>query len=205
VFQRIELALRHGGGVPGDPAGEDVLEARARWVELRHAIVPGEGELPNLRPDRYDLLSGGASDGDLRVAALHLAAARSLPGGLRLEVRGAIRSAAPDWETQPWMTPFDARGRLAWRRRLFREDLDLEAWVRADWSGRRATAAGTLPASDRYDAGVTGSVESLTLFFVLMNLESDESAAADLILPEEVWTALPLRSYRAGLTWRFLD
>jgi len=201
---------REGGADGGAPPVEvepgRLLSLRLRFVQFRHAIVPTEEQLAWFIPAYFGLLPASALDREIRVVAVHGSARWPLPFGLRIEARAAARASDPGWKSQLWMTPFDAQARLSWARSFFRDDLWIELFLRGEFAGRRASPSGIFAASDRYDGGALARSGPLTFFFTLRNLESDEAVAADQpVLAEDGWMTRPLRTYRIGLTWRFLD
>ncbi len=184
---------------------------RARGVRIEHAVAPGPGELPRFTPEGFASLSAASLDRTVQVAALHGRAELDLGRGLSLDLEGAGRSAKPAVEDQPWMAPWDGRAQFSLRRSFFSEDLQVEGFVRGAFSGTRSTPYGSLASADRYDAGIHLKVEDLSYFFVLLNLEGEYAPAADYATGTtedpsgSLWWTLPLRTYRMGLTWRFLD
>lgn len=180
----------------------------ARGVRIDHAVAPGPGELPLFTPEGYAHLSAASLDRTVEAASLRCAATVDLGRGMAFEIEGTGRTARPAVDDQLWMTPWDARARLSLRRVFFSGDLQAEGFLRGAISGPRSAPYGRLRSADRYDAGVAVQVEDLSLFAVFLNLENDLTPAADyepagLAGPD--WVPLPLRGYRMGLTWRFLD
>lgn len=183
----------------------------ARGVRIDHAVAPGPGELSLFTPEGYASLSAASLDRTVQAVSLRGAATVDLGRGLAFEVEGTGRTARPAVEDQLWMAPWDGRARLSLRRAFFSSDLRVDGFVRGAISGPRSTPYGTLVAGDRYDAGITVQVDELSIFVVLLNLESDLAPAADyesgisLDPSGSTWWTLPLRTYRMGLTWCFLN
>lgn len=180
------------------------LRLRLRAVRIDHAVVPEGTEAALLVPASWGAISAAARDRTIRVASARLSGCRQLGAGFALEGGVAVRRSDPGWRDHLWMTPVEGCARLSCGARLFDGDLELEGFVRGELAGRRGTPYGALPASDRYDAGVIARVESVTFTLLAINLEDDDTAAADW---DETsgWITLPWRSYRMGLTWRFTD
>lgn len=172
-----------------------------RAVELRHAVSAEGGLLDHMTPDGFAFLPESAFDRTIRVWSGELAATVRLAPGLGLEASGVARASDPGWRDQFWMTPWQARARLTLRRTYFGA-LDTELALRGEWSGERATPFGILQLADRYDAGATATVGDVRLVFLLTNLEDDLSPAAAY---DGGAMVLPLRSFRMGLVWRFVD
>jgi hypothetical protein len=211
--RRLESPARIEAGLEG-------MALRTRWtllargVRIDHAIAPGPGELPLFTPEGYSLLSAASLDRTVEAASLRAAAAVDLGRGLGLDVEGIGRTAKPGVDDQLWMAPWDARVRLSLRRVLFSGDLHAEGFVRSVISGPRSTPYGRIRSGERYDAGISLQVSDLSLFAVLLNLRDVLTPAADyetashydvVGLVEPGWMPLPVRGYRMGLTWRFLD
>jgi hypothetical protein len=122
--------------------------------------------------------------------------------GFEIQGAGWLRSTDPGWREQLWATPAEMQGELSWKSSLFQEDFLLHAFARGHWSSSRATPYGTIPAQVRFDGGATAGVGPFRVYAIFLNLAStlDDSATYVVsIMPQ------PLRSYRIGLTWRFLD
>jgi hypothetical protein len=208
--RRLEAPARAEAALEGE-APHTHWTLHARGVRIDHAVAPGPGELPRFTPEGYALLSAASLDRTVQVASLRAEATVDLGRGLAVDLEGTGRTARPAVEDQPWMAPWDGRVRLSLRRAFFSSDLRIEGFARGAVSGPRSTPYGTLPSGDRYDAGVTVQVESLSIFFVLLNLEGEYAPAADHASGTSLdpsgsdWWTLPLRTYRMGLTWRFLD
>lgn len=186
----------------GSQIGSARIDLRARAVEIDHAISAAGGLLQFFTPAGNEFIPASALDRTIRVASIHAGWVQPLPLGLSAETKAAYRSARPGWRDQLWMTPFDASLRLSAARRSFRQRLLIEAYVRASWSGDRATPYGIVSARDRYDAGLDGSIEAFRFFFELVNLEDDITEAAGY---DGGWMVLPYRSFRMGMVWRFID
>jgi hypothetical protein len=208
--RRLEVPARVEATLEG--AGQRThWTLHARGVRIDHAVAPGHGELSLFTPEGYASLSAASLDRTVQVASLRGAATVDLGRGLAFEMEGAGRTARPAVEDQLWMAPWDGRVRLSLRRAFFSSDLRLEGFARGAFSGPRSTPYGTLASGDRYDAGVSVQVDELSIFMVLLNLESEYAPAADYeggISQDPSgsnWWTLPLRTYRIGLTWRFLD
>ncbi len=189
-------------GLARKPPDEALL--RVRGVSIAHAVAPTGEEFALFVPESWGLLSAAARDATIRVVSARLHARQGLAGGFGFFGSVTGRLSDPGWRDQLWMTPVEGSFRLSWGARFFEGDLEVEGFLRGEVAGRRGTPYGELPWSDRYDAGALARVESLTFSFLLINLESDETAAADF---DETagWVTLPLRTYRMGLTWRFTD
>jgi hypothetical protein len=183
----------------------------ARGVRIDHAVAPGHGELSRFTPEGYAFLSAASLDRTVQVASLRGAATIDLGRGLAFEMEGTGRTAKPVVDDQLWMAPWDGRVRLSLRRAFFSGDLRLEGFARGAISGPRSTPYGTIASGDRYDAGVSAQVDELSIFVVLLNLENEYAPAADyeggisLDPSGSNWWTLPLRTYRMGLTWCFLN
>lgn len=208
--RRLEVPARVEAAVDGT-APRTRWTLRARGVRIDHAVAPGRGELALFAPEGYARLSEASLDRTVQVASLRGAATVDLGGGLALEMEGTGRTSKPAVDDQLWMAPWDGRVRLSLRRAFFSSDLEVEGFVRGDLSGPRSTPYGTLASGDRYDAGVHVQVADLSIFVVLLNLENEYAPAADFEtgIPLDPsgsnWWTLPLRTFRMGLTWRFLN
>jgi hypothetical protein len=208
--RRLEAPARVEAAVEGT-APRTRWTLHARGVRIDHAVAPGPGELPRFTPEGYALLSPASLDRTVQVASLRGTATIDLGRGLALDLEGTGRTSKPSVADQPWMAPWDGRVRLSLARVFFSGDLRIEGFARGAISGPRSTPYGTLPSMDRYDAGVHVRVEDFTVFVVLLNLEADQTPAADHEIGTPLdpslsnWWMLPLRTYRMGLTWRFLD
>lgn len=208
--RRLEVPARVEATVEG-AAPRTRWTLHARGVRIGHAVAPGQGELSRFTPEGYASLSAASLDRTVQAASLRCAATVDLGRSLAFEMEGTGRTAKPAVEDQLWMAPWDGRVRLSLRRALFSSDLWIEGFVRGAICGPRSTPYGTLASGDRYDAGVSVQVDELTLFVMLLNLESEYAPAADyeggtsLDPSGSNWWTLPLRTYRIGLTWRFLN
>lgn len=172
----------------------------ARASEIRHAVSAEGGYLDRFVPDGFEFLPASQLDRTLRVAALHAELSVPLPFSLRFEARSVLRRSDPGWREQFWMTPWEFRPRLYYRRALFAKQFDLELELRGLLTGGRATPFGELGRSDRYDGTARARIGDLLLFFQLLNLEDDLTAAASY---DGGAMPLPLRSYQLGMTWAF--
>jgi hypothetical protein len=198
----LEEIRRAEAGVSLGPAAGIGYDLTARVCEIHHAISAEGGLLSRFSPNGYYFLPSEALDRTVRVASLRLGTHAVFPYGFRLEAWAAGRTSKPGWRDQLWMTPWEGQGRLAWSHRFFQGDLWAEGYLRGVIGGERATPQGVLTPSDRIDGGLTFEVDRLSLFVLLSNMEDDirEAAAYD-----GGWVYLPRRSYRTGLTWRFVD
>jgi hypothetical protein len=205
--RRLEVPVRVEAALEGT-APRTHWTLHVRGVRIDHAVAPGHGELSLFTPEGYASLSAASLDRTVQVASLHGAATIDLGRGLAFEMEGTGRTAKPAVDDQLWMAPWDGRVRLFLRCAFFSSDLRVEGFVRGAISGPRSTPYGRLAFGDRYDAGVTVRVDELSIFLVLLNLESDLAPAADYLTDPyygPTWMTLPLRTYRMGLTWRFLN
>lgn len=198
----LEEISRAEVGLAREEGAWPALEVRLRGVEIRHAVSAEGGLLSRFSPNGYAFLPPEALDRTVGAASVTVGGSRSLRYGFRLEAWGTGRSSNPSWRDQLWMTPWEGAAALSLHRGFFENDLRISGFLRGSVSGRRATPQGILPSSDRYDAGASARVDRLTLFVVLLNLEDDISEAAAY---DAGWVYLPRRSYRTGLSWRFVD
>ena len=202
-----------------DPEAE-VLDAAEVWagrgwersrvrVGLRATRIQGAISATSVGLDRLTSaglalgpLPASAVGAEISVVALHAQAARALGWGFSIDGDGAVRTSDPGRESQLWMTPLELRGRLDWRGRLFAEALDLDLFLRGQWNGERSSTTGQISPTARFDGGGTAQVASLSLWLLFVNLTNGESEAASVGRSAMI---LPIRSFRMGLTWRFLD
>jgi hypothetical protein len=175
-----------------------------RATRIDGAISAEEVGLARLTPDglRLGPLPEGATEARISVFAVHAEGALPLRFGFSLRGDGAWRTADPGREAQLWMAPAEVRGRLGWRGLLFGESLDLDLFLRGQWAAERATTLGLVDGAARLDGGGTAQVDDLSLWLLFVNLTDavDDAATVD-----GGAMILPIRSFRMGLTWRFLD
>ncbi len=188
----------------GEPTGGR-LRLGLRRVEVHSSVSATSGtELADLVSLAYltESVSSDALGQDVSAVSAHLEWERGLPWGLSTQVAGVVRSVDDDARDQLWFTPAEARVRLSWEATLFAGAMDLKLFVRGRWNDDRTTILGRIAPMNRFDAGGTATISTMTLFYLLENLENDvrESATVD-----QTAMSLPLRSYRMGLTWRFFD
>lgn len=191
------------GGLSAGTEAQAPHEAlELRWLRIDHAVLP-DGGASAFDPSgflRQDLLPHEL-DQELRVISLRGDWVRPLRFGFVFDGWFALRTADPGWKEQLWMTPAEARGRIAWSRRWF-GDLDLTFFARGEWSASRAGRGGTIAPMNRFDGGAQATVGPWSAYLAWINLENDIRESA-------TWTTsampLPLRSFRMGLVWRFLD
>ncbi|MEZ4651137.1 MAG: hypothetical protein R3E97_20580 [Candidatus Eisenbacteria bacterium] len=143
-----------------------------------------------------------AVDQTVSVIALHSEWLQPLRFGFDVSLDGAVRTSSPGREAQLWMTPAELRAQLHWRALLFSEGLDLDLFLRGRWNGERTTTIGTLSPMSRFDGGGSAQIDDLSLWMLFVNLTDGEHPAAAV---DGGTFILPVRSFRMGLTWRFLD
>lgn len=175
-----------------------------RATRIEGAISAEDVGLARLTPDGFRLepLPEAALDARITVLAGHAEASVPLSLGFSITADGAVRTSDPGRESQLWMAPAEARSTLGWRALLFGEALDLDLFLRGLWSGERATPLGLIDGEARLDGGGSAQVDDLVLWMLFVNLTdaADEAATVD-----GGPMILPIRSFRMGLTWRFLD
>jgi len=145
---------------------------------------------------------GRVAPRQIDVLALHGGAGGRVWKRLEFELRAVVRHADPSWREQLWATPWEMWGTLSWSQALFSDRLRSRAFLRAEAHGEQATPFGRLGSSERFDGGVDLDLGAAQIYFVLFNLEDDIAAAAGY---DDGFMLLPYRSFRMGLTWRFID
>lgn len=196
VLHTAELRLQRGAG------GRRVAWV-ARAVEIRNAVSGEDAAITAFVPEGYPFIPPSAYGQTLRALSGRLEVAWSMPAGVSVDAWGAARAADPSRESHLWMAPWEAQGTLRWARRWFNDDLDLELFARGRLEGERTTTvARAIDARVRMDAGATGTIGALYLYLMFVNVLDGLHEAAVL---ENEFAVMPLRSYRLGLAWRFLD
>ena len=172
-------ALLDAGGL--DPALDDLAPL---GVDAQDALAPEQ-----LRRDAWFLSPW------IRTAA-------ALPLGLRLEAEVAATEAEGTVARHLGLAAFRWDGRLGRRALLFREDLDIDLRLCATGRTEAATPYGTLPAVGMLDGEIHARIGSADLFLVMGNLTNVEQRSMSY---DGGFMILPLRHYRAGIAWTFLD
>lgn len=140
--------------------------------------------------------------GTVRSLSLTLEGEQKLKWGFEVHGSGWLRKSDPDWRRQLWATPAEMQGELSWSSSLFREEFVVHAFSRGHWSSSRATPYGRIGPRVRFDGGVTAGIDPFRVYFMFENLANTIDESGSYVVN---FMPLPLRSYRFGLTWRFLD
>jgi hypothetical protein len=174
-----------------------------RAVRIENAAIAEDG-LELFDPAVYlgNAFPDSALGQEIRSLSLRLELAQDPRWGFSCTGTGWLRTSHPGWRDQLWGTPAEARGDLSWRSWLFQEDFRVHAFVRGVWSSSRATPYGTVAPQARLDGGATAGVGPFRVYWLFLNLVSTEDPASTYVVD---FIAQPLRSFRMGLTWRFLD
>lgn len=208
--RRLEAPARAETSVEGT-APRTHWTLHARGVRIDHAVAPGPGELRSsrrraMRPCRTRRLTArcrsppcAASRRSTWAAAWH-SSWTSLA-----EQRNRRSMTSCGWR------PGTGECACPWVTRSSRRTCGLEGFAQGAIAGPRSTPYGELATGDRYDAGFKAQIADLSLFVILLNLENEYAPAADYGTATTgdpsaaTWSTLPLRTYRVGLTWRFLN
>lgn len=141
-------------------------------------------------------------EGTIRAVSLTLEGEQRLRWGFAVRGTGWLRKSDPDWRNQLWATPAEMQGELSWTSSMFREEFVVHAFSRGHWSSSRTTPFGTIDPRVRVDGGATAGIGAFRVFLIFENLANTIDESASYVVN---FMPLPLRSYRFGLTWRFLD
>ncbi len=215
----LETGLLTPAGAPAENAPARRLwhaEVRATlhypWLRLGCGLFGRRMENGlGLDPQDAALLQPGIRDtvpierlqGDATLAGVRLDARLRLPYGFGIQ--GDITGLPyPQAKELPVFTaPFHGRWMLSVGHSFFKDDLHLELRAVQVFRGSWVTPYDELPLSSRIDGEIHGTfLENAHLFFAVQNLEDKLNASSTY---ENGWMALPPRSYRAGLEWRFHD
>lgn len=188
----------------GRPIGGADVRLGVRATRITGAISAESVGLVRLTPSGLllDPLPEDAVDQTVSVLALHGEILRPLRYGFELSLDAAVRTSSPGREAQLWMTPAEVRSQLHWKALLFSEALNLDLFLRGRWNAERTTTIEILSPMTRFDGGGSAQIDDLSLWMLFVNLTDAQQGAAAVDGGSYI---LPIRSFRMGLTWRFLD
>ncbi|MBD3163453.1 MAG: hypothetical protein GF346_13245 [Candidatus Eisenbacteria bacterium] len=191
----IEVANRRAAGGSEIRIGMDLLLDR-------DGLDPNLADLALLGIGQQDAIPADRLRSDAWFVSPWVRADARLPLNLHLRAGAFATAAEEGTESHLGLPALRWEGRFGWRARLFRDDLDLELRVKGSGRTEVATPYGTLPALGLLDGEIHARVGSADLFLVMANLTNVEQRSMSY---DGGFMILPLRHYRAGITWVFLD
>ncbi len=100
------------------------------------------------------------------------------------------------------IAPYRGSITFSLRRLLCREELDLEFRLICEFQSKWQTEAGEMPATNRLNGELHAGIGKADLFMGLYNLEDDRRESSTYT---DGWMVLPVRSFRTGVEWHFMD
>lgn len=210
----LDLAAEDSGEVPealwrfgletGYRNRSDALSFTA-GVDLLHATKSLSGELDDLSSlgtDAQEMLPADLQRGEATFLSPWLRSKLTMPFGFRLNASVWSTHVDGGVEHHLGLPGVRFNGELGWSGLLFKGDLLLDLLLRADGRSEVATPYGSVPAAALVDGEIKGRLGSADLFFVLANLLNANQRS---MTYDGGFMQLPLRHYRAGVRWAFVD
>ena len=213
VRQGIGLAAERDGEPPealwrlGIEAGpkDAVIGWPVFGLDLLHAtrsLTWEMDDLTTLGTDGQDQLAEELQRSGATFLSPWVRCQAHLPFGFRLH--GSMHATAAQGGVAHHLGVAAIRGwgEVGWSRLLFRGDLLLDLALQAEGRSRAAGPYGSIPAIGILDGEARGRIGAADIFFVMANLMNVE---ANSFSYDGGFQSLPLRHYRAGLRWTFVN
>jgi len=126
----------------------------------------------------------------------------ALPYGSRLT--GDLTTVLdPVYDDLPYLVaPYRARVVFEINRLLCQDELDLAFRLICEFQGKWQTEVGQMPATNRLNGELHGTIGKAHIFVGIYNLEDDLRESSTY---SGGWLVLPVRNFRSGVEWHFLD
>ena len=196
--------VAHGEGRFELAVGGSRLRAGSFLRRLEHALGTDPDEAGELEPGARDSVSAATLDESLDLAGAFGDLELGLPLGLRVFGGGRVLFQPEAADLPPLTARYEGRAGLALGRRLFKGDLYLEGRALAFFRDRWTTPYGEVPAFERVDLEILGTVMKQGHFFLATrNLLNEEQPSATYVNGQ--WMSLPFQHTELGVEWHFFD